>query len=73
MAAKRGHDMMCRLVLTRDGKADKTTRDGLIPLHCAARSGHVPVVKLLLENDKTPKLARTKVSFLPCKLAHKQT
>lgn len=37
-------------------------KDGLTPLHCAARSGHDPAVELLLERG-APILARTKVSI----------
>lgn len=35
-------------------------KDGLTPLHCAARSGHDPAVEILLERG-APILARTKV------------
>ena len=62
VAAKRGHTRFCSLLLERDGKADSVTRDGLLPLHCAARSGHLPIVKLFLGHEGTPKFTRTKVN-----------
>lgn len=36
------------------------TRDGLTPLHCAARSGHDQVVNMLIENG-APITSKTKV------------
>ena len=62
VAAKRGHTRFCAFLLERHGRPNICTRDGLVPLHCAARAGHYPIVKLFLENEKTPKLAKTKVS-----------
>ncbi|GBO13277.1 Ankyrin-2, partial [Araneus ventricosus] len=43
-------------------------RDGLTPLHCAARSGHDQVVDLLLEKG-APFLAKTKNGLAPLHMA----
>lgn len=53
---------MVALLLSRNARIDASTRDGLTPLHCAARSGHEGVVDLLLQK-KAPISAKTKVIF----------
>ncbi|XP_076585443.1 uncharacterized protein ank2a isoform X7 [Chaetodon auriga] len=55
---------MVALLLDRGGQIDAKTRDGLTPLHCAARSGHDPAVEILLERG-APILARTKNGLSP--------
>ena len=42
---------MIMLLLERSAHINIQTRDGLTPLHCAARSGYVRVVDFLLERD----------------------
>lgn len=39
------------------------TRDGLTPLHCAARSGHDHVIERLLQSN-APRTLKTKVYFI---------
>ncbi|XP_025111699.1 uncharacterized protein LOC112572817 isoform X40 [Pomacea canaliculata] len=46
----------------------RKTRDGLTPLHCAARSGHEAVVDLLLERE-APHSAKTKNGLTPLHMA----
>lgn len=41
---------MVTLLLAKGADIQAKTRDGLTPLHCAARSGHDQVVDMLLEN-----------------------
>lgn len=53
---------MVALLLSKNARIDASTRDGLTPLHCAARSGHEGVVDLLLQK-KAPISAKTKVSL----------
>uniref|UniRef100_A0A8C7HMP6 Ankyrin 2a, neuronal n=1 Tax=Oncorhynchus kisutch TaxID=8019 RepID=A0A8C7HMP6_ONCKI len=55
---------MVALLLDRGAQIDAKTRDGLTPLHCAARSGHDPAIELLLERG-APILARTKNGLSP--------
>ncbi|MEQ2166077.1 hypothetical protein GOODEAATRI_023951 [Goodea atripinnis] len=59
---------MVRLLLDRGSQIDAKTRDGLTPLHCAARSGHETAVELLLERG-APLLARTKNGLSPLHMA----
>ncbi|XDV14731.1 hypothetical protein PO909_014931 [Leuciscus waleckii] len=55
---------MIDLLLDRGSQIDAKTRDGLTPLHCAARSGHDTAVEILLEKG-APILARTKNGLSP--------
>lgn len=41
---------MVSLLVAKGADIQAKTRDGLTPLHCAARSGHDQVVDILLEN-----------------------
>lgn len=60
MAAKWGKNNMVKILLESGAVIDAKTRDGLTPLHCAARSGHEQCVSTLLESS-APISARTKV------------
>jgi ankyrin repeat protein len=63
---------MVALLISKGADIEAKTRDGLTPLHCAARSGHDQVVDLLLES-KAPMRSKTKVqdvSHLGKKLLH---
>lgn len=51
---------MVNLLIAKGAKIDSTTRDGLTPLHCAARSGHEQVIDILSENQANI-LSKTKV------------
>lgn len=54
---------MVKVLLENGAVIEAKTKDGLTPLHCAARSGHEEVVSTLLENS-APISARSKVSFV---------
>ena len=54
---------MVKVLLENGAIIDAKTKDGLTPLHCAARSGHEEVVSTLLENS-APISARSKVRLL---------
>jgi ankyrin len=54
---------MVTLLVAKGADIQAKTRDGLTPLHCAARSGHDLVVDMLLENG-APMHAKTKVNAL---------
>lgn len=60
MASKWGKINMVTLLVAKGADIQAKTRDGLTPLHCAARSGHDQVVDMLLENG-APMHAKTKV------------
>uniref|UniRef100_A0AAQ6AJW0 Ankyrin 2a, neuronal n=1 Tax=Amphiprion ocellaris TaxID=80972 RepID=A0AAQ6AJW0_AMPOC len=62
IAARKDDTKSAALLLQNDHNADVQSKDGLTPLHCAARSGHDPAVEILLERG-APILARTKVFF----------
>lgn len=51
---------MVSLLLEKGANIESKTRDGLTPLHCAARSGHEQVVDMLLERG-APISSKTKV------------
>lgn len=51
---------MVSLLIAKGAKIDSTTRDGLTPLHCAARSGHEQVIEILSEKEANI-LSKTKV------------
>lgn len=53
---------MVELLISKGGRIDSTTRDGLTPLHCAARNGNEEVINILLTNN-SPILSKTKVNF----------
>lgn len=63
---------MVKVLLENSAQIDGKTRDGLTPLHCAARSGHEQVVSTLLENS-APISARTKVTLFTHVLLKKFT
>ena len=48
MASKWGKMAMVQLLLEHQALVDCLTKDGLAPVHCAARSGQNPVLELLL-------------------------
>lgn len=60
MAAKWGKSNLVALLLERGAHIEAKTRDGLTPLHCAARSGHEQVVDMMLERG-APISCKTKV------------
>jgi ankyrin len=51
---------MVSLLLEKGANIESKTRDGLTPLHCAARSGHEQVVDMMLERE-APISSKTKV------------
>lgn len=51
---------MVSMLIEANAVLEAKTRDGLTPLHCAARSGHDQVVDILLENG-APIRSKTKV------------
>lgn len=53
---------MVALLLENGAAIEAKTRDGLTPLHCAARSGHEQVVDMLLEKG-APISSKTKVTM----------
>lgn len=62
MASKWGKGNMVSLLIDKGANYEAKTRDGLTPLHCAARSGHETVVDMLLEKG-APITSKTKVSI----------
>lgn len=60
MAAKWGKLEMVIFLVEKGANIESKTRDGLTPLHCAARSGHYQVVEYLVDN-KASLCSKTKV------------
>ena len=59
---------MVSLLLDKSAQIDAKTRDGLTPLHCAARSDHQTVVDMLLEKG-APITGKTKNGLAPLHMA----
>lgn len=55
-----GKDHMVTLLCDNGANVEARTRDGLTPLHCAARSGHERVVEALLDRG-APITSKSKV------------
>ena len=55
---------MVTLLLERGANLESKTRDGLTPLHCAARSGHENVVDVMIQRG-APISAKTKNGLAP--------
>lgn len=53
---------MVDLLIQLGANIEAKTRDGLTPLHCAARSGHDHVIERLLQSN-APRTQKTKVFF----------
>lgn len=51
---------MVDLLIQLGANIEAKTRDGLTPLHCAARSGHDHVIERLLQSN-APRTLKTKV------------
>ena len=68
MAAKWGKGNMVGLLLDKGANLEAKTRDGLTPLHCAARSGHENVVDAMLQRG-APISAKTKNGLAPLHMA----
>lgn len=54
---------MVQLLLAASALVDCRTRDGLTPLHCAARSGHADLASLLIDAGANPS-AKTRVRLI---------
>lgn len=59
-----GKANMVILLADHGAQVDARTRDGLTPLHCAARSGHEHVVDMLLDRG-APITGKSKVCLPP--------
>ena len=59
---------MVGLLLDKGANLEAKTRDGLTPLHCAARSGHENVVDAMLQRG-APISAKTKNGLAPLHMA----
>ena len=55
---------MVALLLDKGANLEAKTRDGLTPLHCAARSGHENVVDMMVQRG-APISAKTKNGLAP--------
>ena len=68
MAAKWGKANMVALLLDKGANLEAKTRDGLTPLHCAARSGHENVVDMMVQRG-APISSKTKNGLAPLHMA----
>ena len=59
---------MVALLLDKGANLESKTRDGLTPLHCAARSGHENVVDMMVQRG-APISAKTKNGLAPLHMA----
>jgi len=59
---------MVALLIGKGANLESRTRDGLTPLHCAARSGHENVVQMMLQHG-APISAKTKNGLAPLHMA----
>jgi ankyrin repeat protein len=64
VAAKWGKSNMVTLLLDKGANLESKTRDGLTPLHCAARSGHENVVDVMIQRG-APISSKTKNGLAP--------
>ena len=59
---------MVALLLDKGANLEAKTRDGLTPLHCAARSGHENVVDMMVQRG-APISSKTKNGLAPLHMA----
>lgn len=50
-----GHYQMVEILLGQGAEINAADKNGWTPLHCAAKAGHLDVVRLLCESGASPK------------------